>query len=654
MTMGRRALCWVLCSALGLAAAGRLHAQESFWDAYTAGKEAVSAGRYEEAVAHLREAIRLHPSSGKRVRLYGTNFVSDYYPYQLLGQAYLGEGKPREAEESLKKALAGGEEPREAIEVLLERCRREESAAAAPEPANPPVQPPLVAPAAEGRGQAQPREKERALVHFLSEPTGAELWLDGALRGRTPLDLSLEASGRHQAVFKRPPFQPERRDFTLRPGDELTVQVALAPAKGKATDENTSPTLPAMGELELRVQPKGTEVEVDGASRGVVGGGTLLLTLPPGDHLLRLVNAGFEEVRTTVRIQAGIRSLFTWTMTPIPAPKTIPETPAIRKKAGTGPGPLALLGGGLVLLATLAGILLWKSRRAAAPSPDAIASIGSYQLLERLGGGGMGEVWKARRASDGLTVALKLPLPAQAQDDAFRRRFLQEAAIGERLDHPGIVRILDWGDPENRLFLAMEYVEGTTLRAKLDSLSDPMSPAEACSMVREVAGILEFTHAQGVIHRDLKPENILLEGPSERLRIADFGVAKVLDATSFTVTGQVLGTPRYMAPEPLLHLPYSPRSDLYSLGAIFYELLTLRPPFEGEGFLELIQSHQASERPRPSRANPAVPPALDAVVLTLLALKPDERYPSAKALGAALDAFLAGQTSTPQPATAVL
>jgi len=109
-----------------------------------------------------------------------------------------------------------------------------------------------------------------------------------------------------------------------------------------------------------------------------------------------------------------------------------------------------------------------------------------------------------------------------------------------------------------------------------------------------------------------------------------------------------------MAPEPLLHLPYSPRSDLYSLGAIFYELLTLRPPFEGESFLELIQSHQASERPRPSRANPAVPPALDDVVLTLLALKPDERYPSAEALGAVLDEFLAGQASTPPPTTAVL
>ena len=653
MTMGRRALCWVLCSVLGLAAAGWLHAQESFWDAYTAGKEAVSAGRYEEAAAHLKEAIRLHPSPGKRVRLYGTNFVSDYYPYQLLGQAYLGEGKPREAEEALKKALAAGEEPREGIEALLERCRKEEATAATPEPAKPTGQPPPAAPPGEDRGQTQPQEKKRALVHFLSEPTGAELWLDGVLRGQTPLELSLEATGHHQATFKRPDFQTERRDFSLRPGDELTVQVAMAHAEGKVMNEGKPATPPATGELELRVQPKGTEVEIDGASRGTVSGGTMVLALSPGDHRLRLVNAGFEEVRTTVRIQAGIRTLFTWAMMPIPTLKPNLETPAIREKAGTAPGPLALFGSGLVLLAALAGILLWMNRRPAVPS-DATTTIGSYQLLERLGGGGMGEVWKARRTRDGLTVALKLPLPAQAQDDAFRRRFLQEAAIGQRLDHPGIVRILDWGDPENRLFLAMEYVEGTTLRAKLDTLSDPMSPTEACSLVREVAAILEFTHAHGVIHRDLKPENILLEGPSERLRIADFGVAKVLEATSFTVTGQVLGTPRYMAPEPLLHLPYSPRSDLYSLGAIFYELLTLRPPFEGEGFLELIQSHQAPDRPRPSHANPAVPPALDTIVLTLLALKPDERYSSAKALGVALDEFLAGQASTPPPTTAVL
>jgi len=653
MTMGRRALCWVLCSTLGLAAAGQLHAQESFWDAYTAGKEALSAGRYEEAAVHLKEAIRLRPSPGKRVRLYGTNFVSDYYPYQLLGQAYLGVGNPREAEEALKKALAAGEEPRVAIKALLERCRKEEATTATPEPAKPTAQPPTVVPDGDSRDQGQPQEKERALVHFLSEPEGAELWLDGVLRGQTPLDLSLEGAGHHQAMFKRPNFQTELRDFSLRPGDELTVRVAMAHAEGRVLNDNKSANPPATGELELRVEPKGTEVEIDGASRGAVTGGTLVLSLSPGDHSLRLVNAGFEEVRTRVRIQAGIRTLFTWTMMPVPAPKPNLEPPAIRQKAGAAAGPLALLGIGLVLLAALAGILLWKNRRPTAPS-DAAATIGPYQLLERLGGGGMGEVWKARRTRDGLTVALKLPLPAQAQDDAFRRRFLQEAAIGQRLDHPGIVRILDWGDPENRLFLAMEYVEGTTLRAKLDRLSEPMSPAEACSLVREVAAILEFTHAHGVIHRDLKPENILLEGSGEKLRIADFGVAKVLEATSFTVTGQVLGTPRYMAPEPLLHLPYSPRSDLYSLGAIFYELLTLRPPFEGESFLELIQSHQASERPRPSRANPAVPPALDDVVLTLLALKPDERYPSAEALGAVLDEFLAGQASTPPPTTAVL
>ena len=641
-----RSLFMVLLAALLIGfSSGPVMAQASFWDAYGRGKAALGAGHYDEAVREFQEAIRIHPSSGKRVRLYGTNFASDYYPYTQLGEALLKAGKPGEAGEVLSAALSVGIEPRGPIEELLTQANpargqpkagpsaRESDAAVT---TSQPLPQPEVVRRPEGRNQ-------KVTVHFLSVPKGAGVILDGAPRGVTPLDLQLPPEGNHEAILRRQGFQDEKRSFTLRPGDELTVDVALAPAGNR---ENLSapkaPASPDGGEIELRVSPTGTEVELDGVPRGGLGSsGVLVLALSPGDHALRLSHPGFQEVNTTIRIMAGIRSLFTWQLIPLP-PNPVGQAASPPAKGGS-PGQWVLAG--VLALAVILAWLAWRAtrsghlRQGSGASASSVKTIGPYVLEERLGGGGMSEVWKGRRRGDGLTAAVKMPLSSYNQDDQFRRRFLQECEIGKRLDHPGVIKILDFGDDGGQLFLAMEYVEGRTLRAKLDGMGEPFTPGAAIAMVREVARILDYTHGQGVIHRDLKPENIMLDGPSEKVRVADFGVARVLDATSFTLTGQVLGTPRYMPPEPMLRLPYTPMSDLYSVGVIFYEMLTLRPPFDGETFLDMVQLHHSSGRPNPSSRNSLVSPELDAIVTRLMAVQPAERFSSAKDLLVALDAI---------------
>ncbi len=231
---------------------------------------------------------------------------------------------------------------------------------------------------------------------------------------------------------------------------------------------------------------------------------------------------------------------------------------------------------------------------------------GDYELLEEVGRGGMGVVYRARQRSLDRVVAVKMILAGELASRETVERFRGEAEAVARLDHPGIVPIHEVGALEGRHFFSMGYVEGQSLAAHL--ARGPMPPRDAATLVRDVAEAVQHAHDHGVIHRDLKPGNVLLDR-SGHPRVTDFGLAKRMELDShLTATGEVLGTPNFMAPEQAaakLEL-VGPTSDVYALGAMLYNALAGRPPFQAAGLAETLQ--QVLERePVPPRAGPARP-----------------------------------------------
>jgi eukaryotic-like serine/threonine-protein kinase len=263
-----------------------------------------------------------------------------------------------------------------------------------------------------------------------------------------------------------------------------------------------------------------------------------------------------------------------------------------------------------------------------------------YRLIQRIGSGGMADVWSADDSMLQRTVALKFLHDRFAQDSQFVERFRREAQAAAGLQHPNVVGVYDRGEWEGRHWIAMEYVEGASLK---DLITRGLSTAEAVEIVRQILAGAKFAHERNIIHRDLKPHNVLVD-PEGRARVTDFGIARA-GASEITQTGSVLGTAQYLSPEQAQGFEVGAQSDLYSVGVILYEALTGRVPFEGESAVA-IALKQVSEQPRPpSEVNPQVPPALNAVVLRALAKDPAARYQSADEFLAALDAAEADPTT---------
>lgn len=268
------------------------------------------------------------------------------------------------------------------------------------------------------------------------------------------------------------------------------------------------------------------------------------------------------------------------------------------------------------------------------------ASCGPYRLVDRLGHGAMAQVYRGL-APDGREVAVKLLHPHLTGDEGFLARFHREAEAAGRLDHPHIVKILDYGREGDLHYLVMELVDGPSLQAMLRDRTHPLTPAEAVALIAPLADALDYAHRQGVIHRDVKPSNILLRGGRlDDPVLTDFGVARMVEATVATQAGALLGTPAYMAPEQGEGKPGDERSDIYALGVILYELLTGQPPFQADSPYAVILRHIHTPPPPPRSLRPDLPPALEAVVLRALEKDPAARYPSAAAFAAALTASL--------------
>jgi serine/threonine-protein kinase len=268
------------------------------------------------------------------------------------------------------------------------------------------------------------------------------------------------------------------------------------------------------------------------------------------------------------------------------------------------------------------------------------ARFGDYELLQELGRGGMGVVYRAAQSSLSREVAVKMILRGQLASQADRERFEAEAQAAARLDHPGIVPVYEVGEIDGRPYFSMKHVRGTTLAQRL--AEGPLPSREAARILAAVARAIHFAHMRSVLHRDLKPSNILLDEQAEP-HVTDFGLAKQLEgAATLTKTGAVLGTPAYMAPEQAAGArgQVGPQSDVYSLGVILYHMLTGRPPFQAASPGEMVLLVLEQDPVPPRMLNPKADRDLEMICLRCLQKPIDLRYASAAALADDLEAYL--------------
>jgi serine/threonine protein kinase len=265
-----------------------------------------------------------------------------------------------------------------------------------------------------------------------------------------------------------------------------------------------------------------------------------------------------------------------------------------------------------------------------------VQSIGRYRVDGLLGTGAMGEVYRAYDPVIDRPVAIKVvrtELAVGSGSEQWLQRFRREARAAGRRFHPNIVAILDFGEDDGMPFLAMEYVDGRSLDAILKT-SGPLDPARSVAIITQVLSALGFAHQNGIVHRDVKPSNIMVLNSGE-VKVADFGIARI-DASEFTIVGDLLGTPAYMAPEQFAGAPVDKRTDLFAAGVILFEMLTGVKPFRGKSITE-IMSFMETRGPEDIRAlNPAVPDSLQLVITKALAFDPARRYDHASEFSKAI------------------
>ncbi|HEV3256113.1 MAG TPA: protein kinase, partial [Gemmataceae bacterium] len=359
------------------------------------------------------------------------------------------------------------------------------------------------------------------------------------------------------------------------------------------------------------------------------------------------------------------------------------KSPADSSLASAPPELRADLERGLACMRLLRQILRPRETVDAAAAPLPFLTVDRFQIRQELGRGSFGLVFLAYDPRLCREVALKVPRGASVFSRELRERFLREARSAAKLEHPNLVAVYETGETDGLLFIASAYCPGPTLAAWLKEANRRLPTTDAAALVATLADAVHYAHTRGVLHRDLKPANILLQSHSASAsrpdtvagqptsvllseyvaRITDFGLAKVftnqsppaaLSDASLTLDGNIVGTPNYMAPEQACGQGKNvgPEADVYALGAIFYELLTGRPPFEGEDVLATLEQVRSLEPQPPSRLRPGLPRDLETICLKCLAKEPRRRYHSAQALAQDLRRFLAGESVVARPASA--
>src|SRR5713101_608853 len=306
----------------------------------------------------------------------------------------------------------------------------------------------------------------------------------------------------------------------------------------------------------------------------------------------------------------------------------------------------------------------WSAATPVRPSSDAAAKgqlkPGSvlaerYEILQLLGQGGMGAVYKARDNELDRIVALKLIRSELAKNPEVLRRFKQELILARQVTHKNVIRIFDLGQSDGIKFITMDFVEGQDLRSLLLE-KGKLAPEQAARIMLQICRALEAAHAEGVIHRDLKPQNIMLDA-SGRVYVMDFGIARSAYLPGMTQTGALIGTPEYMSPEQGRGEKLTERSDIFSLGIIFYELLTGKSPYYSDTPLATLWKRMQEKATPPVVVDPTLPQALSGIVVKALEIEPEERFASAREMAQQLEIWLgpsAGSSTIilPAPRTA--
>ncbi len=272
---------------------------------------------------------------------------------------------------------------------------------------------------------------------------------------------------------------------------------------------------------------------------------------------------------------------------------------------------------------------------------------GPYELQSLIGVGGMGEVYQAFDTVKDRTVALKLLRAEMATDPGFQERFRRESRIAARLKEPHVIPVHDFGEIDGVLYIDMRLVEGANLKDVLRA-GGPLEPKRAAAVLTQVAAALDAAHADGLVHRDIKPENVLLTA-DDFAYLADFGIAHVQGNSSVTMTGSVVGSADYIAPERFSAGVAGPEADVYSLTCVLYECLTGRPPFETGDLAQLMSAHVLAPPPRPSIMRRGIGRAFDAVIARGMAKQPEARFPSAGELARAATAAASTPGAPVQP-----
>jgi eukaryotic-like serine/threonine-protein kinase len=257
-----------------------------------------------------------------------------------------------------------------------------------------------------------------------------------------------------------------------------------------------------------------------------------------------------------------------------------------------------------------------------------------YRVLEKIGAGGMADVYCAEDTHLGRKVAVKLLHSRFAQDQEFVERFRREASSAAGLQHPNVVGVYDRGEFDDTYYIAMEYCEGESLK-QMVVREAPLDPARAIAITKQILVASRFAHRRNVIHRDLKPHNVILDD-EENVKVTDFGIARA-GASDITEVGAIMGTAQYLSPEQAQGQPVTEESDLYSVGVVLFELLTGRAPFGGDSPVAVALQHVNQPAPSPREFEPSVPPELEAVVLKALAKDPSDRYRDADSFIKALE-----------------
>src|SRR5882724_3122850 len=277
-------------------------------------------------------------------------------------------------------------------------------------------------------------------------------------------------------------------------------------------------------------------------------------------------------------------------------------------------------------------------------SDETTKRIGDYEILKELGAGGMGKVYQVRNVITDRIEAMKVLLPDLASTPDLAARFLREVKLTASLDHPNICALRTAFSNDNRLYMVMEYVEGTTMAAKLDM--GPLSVNEAVKYIGQVLSAVSYAHQRHIIHRDIKPANMMLTTQGV-IKLMDFGIARSGDERGLTMTGTTLGSIGYMSPEQVRGDPVDARSDLYSVGIVLYEFVTGRRPFLANSEYSIMAAHLNQVPKPPLELNPGLPAALNEIILMAIAKDAAKRFQTADAFANALTTVPASSAVAP-------